>query len=99
VALLLPGVGSVTPAGAVTVAVFTSCPDVPDGTVPVMTNVALAPAGRSTVAFTLPVPEAVLHPPPDELHVHVNAASGPGNASCTVAPRTLLGPLLSTVTA
>ena len=40
VALLLPGIGSVTPAGGATVAVLEIAPTVPFATVPVMVRVA-----------------------------------------------------------
>ena len=39
VAVLLPGTGSVTPAGGVTVALLISVPVVPAGTVPLTVNV------------------------------------------------------------
>src|SRR5262249_7289853 len=87
VALLLPGTGSVTPSGGVTVTVLVSAPVVLAGTVPLTVNVTLVPAGSVTSASMLPVPEAVPHPAPTPLgvQVQVKPASGAGNASCTRA--------------
>src|SRR5262245_49092026 len=56
VAVLLPGVGSVTPGGGPTVAVLARVP-VADGPIwTVKVNVTVAPAGRSTVVASAPVP-------------------------------------------
>src|SRR5262249_7929647 len=98
VALLLPGTGSVTPAGGVTVAVLVRAPVVPDGTVPVTVNVACVPAGSVTSASMLPVPDGVPHaaPVPLGVQVHVKLASGPGSTSCTCALATSEGPALVT---
>src|SRR5262245_20135348 len=87
VSLSLPGTGSATPAGGVTVTVFTSSPVVSAGTVPVTVKVALVPAGSEISASMLPVPEALPQaaPAPLGVHVQVNAASGAGRASCTRA--------------
>jgi len=60
VAALLPGVGSVTPAGGVTVAVLTNVPVAQGLTAPVTTYVTVLPTGRFTAAsLTLPLPLAV----------------------------------------
>src|SRR5215831_8646805 len=98
VALLLPGTRSVTPVGGVTVAVLTSWPVVPAGTVPLTTNVALVPAGSVTSASMLPVLEAVPQaaPAPLAVQVQVKVASGAGSASCTRALLTSDGPALLT---
>src|SRR6187549_3290223 len=98
VALLLPPTGSVTPSGGVTVAVLTSAPVAPAGTVPLTVKVALVPTGNVTSASMLPVPAAVPHsaPAPLAAHVQPNPASGAGSASCTRALVTFEGPLLVT---
>src|SRR6187551_2435209 len=98
VLLLLPGTGSVTPIGGVTVAVLTSAPVVAAGTVPLTVKVALVPTGRLTSASMLPVPAALPHDAPAPLAVHVqpNPASAGGNASCTRALLTFDGPALLT---
>src|SRR5215831_1316993 len=98
VALSFPGTGSVTPAGGVTVAVLLSAPVVPAGTIPLTANVAWVPTGNVTSASMLPVPEALPHPAPAPLavHVQVKPASGAGNASWTCAFVTFDGPALFT---
>src|SRR5215471_16917870 len=53
---LLISVGSFVPLGGVTVALLTSVPVVPLGTVPVRVKVALAPATRLTAVPMSPVP-------------------------------------------
>src|SRR5262245_6613532 len=100
VAPLLPGTGSVTPGGGVTVAVLISAPVVPAGTVPLTVNVALVPAGNVTRASMFPVPEAVPHAAPGSVaeQVQPNPASGTGSASCTRASVTSDGPALLTTT-
>src|SRR5262245_2422532 len=97
VALLFPGTGSVTPAGAVTVAVLVKAPVVPDGTVPLTVNVAWVPAGSVTSALMLPVPDGVPHAAPAlGVQVQVKPASGAGKVSCTCALVTSEGPTLVT---
>jgi len=64
VALLLPGTGSVTPTGGVTVAVLLNAPVVAAGTVPLTVNVAVVPTGSVTSASMLPLPAAVSHAAP-----------------------------------
>ncbi len=94
VAELLPGLGSVTPAGAVIVAVLTSVPVAAADTVPLSVNVALPPTGRLTLALMLPEPAAGQVPPPAPTHVHAAPRIVAGTVSATVAPVTPLGPLL-----
>src|SRR5262245_17868895 len=55
-ALLLPGVGSVTPAGGLTLAVLTRVPVAEGLTRTVNVNVTLALTGRSTVVARVPIP-------------------------------------------
>ena len=93
VAELLPGFGSVTPAGAATVAVLTSVPVAEADNVAVSVKVAVAPTGRLTAALMFPEPDAGHVPPPAPTHVHVAPVSAAGNVSATVAPVTALGPL------
>jgi hypothetical protein len=94
VAVLFPGLISVTPAGAVTVAVLTRSPVAPALTVAVTVNVAVPPDGRVTVALMLPFPLAGPVAPPAYAPVHVGDVSDAENASATVAPTTLDGPTL-----
>src|SRR3954463_4947834 len=97
VAELLPGVGSVTPAGAVTVAVLLSVPVANAEIEQLAVYVALPPLGRLTVSLRLPEPEAVQVPPPAPAHVQVQVSEA-GNVSATVALVALLGPALLAVT-
>src|SRR6187402_2039895 len=85
VAELFPGVGSVTPAGAATVAVLLSVPVAAGDKVALTVYVTLAPAGRLTVSLILPEPAAVQVPPPAPTQVQV-AVSEAGNVSATMAP-------------
>ena len=85
VAELLPGVGSVTPAGGATVAVLTRLPVADADTVPVTVNVTDAPTGRFTDALMLPLPLAGHVPPPLPAHVHVTPLNAAGMVSATVA--------------
>ncbi len=96
-ALLLPGTGSVTPAGGLTVAVLSSEPTVPGGTVPLTVNVTVPPTGSDTSVSIAPLPDAGHEPPDPPAHVQVKAASGAGSGSCTRALTTSLGPRLVTV--
>lgn len=94
---LLPGVGSVTPLGAVTVAVFEMLPVADDTTVPVTTNVTVPLTARSTVVAILPDPLAAAHAFGEvAVHVQVTAVSAAGNVSATKAPVTIAGPLFVT---
>src|SRR5438477_475121 len=102
VALLLLVLGSVVPAGAVTVAVFTRLPVAAGLAVPVTvkTTELPAPAAMLTVALRLlpkPLPPLVTEAVPVVLEVHVTPVRLAGRVSATVAPMTLLGPLLVTV--
>ena len=86
VAELLPGVGSVTPAGAATVAVLLSVPVAAAEIVQLAVYVVLPPAGRFTVSLMLPLPDAVHVPPPAPTQVQVQVSLA-GKVSATVAPR------------
>src|SRR5437763_126234 len=102
VALLLPGVGSVVPAGAVTMAVLTRLAVAEDCAVPVTvkTTELPAPAGMLTVAARLlpePLPPLLTVAVPVTLEVHVTPVRMAGMVSATLAPTALLGPLLVTV--
>ena len=97
VAELLPEVGSVTPAGAVTVAVFTKLPVALGETVALTLNVAIPPAGKVTAVLMFPLPEAAPQAPPEEpAQVQLTPVRAAGKASVTVAPVTPLGPALET---
>ncbi len=92
VAELLPGV-SVTPTGAVTVAVLEIETVAEEATVPLATKVALLPVGRLTVVEILPEPEAEAQLPPGwATHVHETPVNVAGNVSVTEAPITSEGP-------
>jgi hypothetical protein len=95
VALLFPG-ASVTPTGAVIVAVFVIVP-VPVA-VAVTVKVAVPPLRSSTEALMSPVPLAGQTEPALAEQVHVAPESSAGITSVTVAPVTALGPaLLATI--
>src|SRR5262249_16616821 len=98
VALSLPGTGSVTPAGGVTVAVLVNAPVVPAGTATLTLNVAVVPTGSVTSASMLPLPVGVPHaaPAPLGVQVQVKPANGAGRASCTRALVAFEGPALPT---
>src|SRR5215470_5792060 len=92
-AVLFAGFGTVVPAGAETVALLTSCPVVPLGTVPNSVTVALVPLTRLTVVLILPLPfRAPQLFGAGVLHVQVNPAvvSADGSGSLTAAPVTSL---------
>src|SRR6516225_8238982 len=93
---LLPGVGSVTPAGAATVAVLVSVPVAAAEIVQLAVYVVLPPAGRLIVSLMLPLPEAVQVPPPAPTQVQVQVSEA-GKVSATVAPVALLGPAFDAV--
>src|SRR5262245_56716421 len=98
-ALLLPGVGSVTPAGAVTVAVLARVPVAEGAIWTVKVKVRLALAGRSTVVARAPVPllgPETLPPPLLAVAVQVATVTRAGCESDRLAPVTSLGPLLLT---
>ena len=92
VALLLPGTGSRTPAGGVTLAVFASVPVAPGTIVPVSVKVAVPPTSRSTVAAMLPLPEAGQAEPAEAVQVQVAPVTVAGSVSATAAAVTAAGP-------
>src|SRR5262245_6940773 len=99
VALLLPGVGSVTPAGAVIVAVLTRVPVTAGLTWTVKVKVTVALTGRLTVVARAPLPAlgpATLPPPLLAVAVQVALVTPVGTESETLAPVTALGPALRT---
>src|SRR3954453_22957836 len=96
VAELLPGLGSVTLPGAVTVAVLVSRPLAAAEIVQLAVEVTLPPAGRLTVSLRFPEPEAVQVPPPAPMQVQAQVSEA-GKVSATVAPVALLGPALLAV--
>src|SRR6185369_17716884 len=97
VAELLPGVGSVTPAGAVTVAVFVRVPVAAALMLADTVYVTLPPDGRFTVvSLMLPLPLAVQVPPPAPTQVQV-AVRLAGKVSATVTPLAFEGPALLAV--
>jgi hypothetical protein len=93
VAVLLPGVGSVTVTDVATVEVFTNEPVAAPEMLQLAVYVTLPVLGRLTVSLILPEPDAVHVPPfaPTHVHVHVSDA---GNVSVTFEPGAALGPLL-----
>ena len=93
-AVLFAGSGSVTPGGAVTVAVLTSVPAAVVASVPRTVKVAVPPTARFTVAARLPLPPAGQLLPAEATQVHVTPVSATGSTSFTLAPVTALGPLL-----
>src|SRR5947199_394290 len=102
VALLLAVLGSVVPAGAVTVAVLIRLPVAEDRAVPVTVKITAlpAPAAMLTVAARLlpePLPPLVTEAVPVVLEVQVTPVRVAGMVSATLAPTTSLGPLLVTV--
>src|SRR3989442_1063814 len=94
VAALLAGLGSVTPPGAVTVAVLLSLPVADALIVPVRVWVTVAPPGRLTVSLMLPDPLGPHVPPPAPRQVQVTPVIAAGTESATVAPVTEVGPAL-----
>src|SRR3989442_1024282 len=102
VELLLLLVGSVVPAGAVTVAVLTRLAVAEDLAVPVTvkTTALPTPAAMFTVAARLlpePLPPLLTEAAPVVEEVQVTPVRMAGMESATLAPTTLLGPLLVTV--
>src|SRR5437660_441769 len=99
VALLLPGVGSVTPAGGVTEAVLAREPVAAGSICTVKVKVTVAPTGRSTVVARAPAPllgPVTLPPPLLAVAVQLAAVTPAGSGSDTLAPVTALGPALLT---
>src|SRR5436309_1630489 len=96
-ALLLPGVGSVTPTGAVTVAVLARAPVAAGSICTVKVKVTVAPTGRSTAVARapLPPPGTLTAPPPVALaNAQLPPVAPAGRGSDTLAPLTALGPAL-----
>src|SRR5436305_5622570 len=87
VAELLPGVGSVVPAGAATFAVLLRLPVAEAEMLAVTVKVAVAPLARLTVVLMLPDP-LVVPQFAAGAHVQVSLVTIPGNMSVTVAPVT-----------
>src|SRR5438552_3414375 len=103
VEVLLPGVGSVVPTGVVTVAVLTRLVVSEASVVPVTVKTTELPTPEAMLivaARLLPLPVAPLVTEADPVvdEVQVTLVKPAGNVSATVAPVTLLGPLLVTVT-
>jgi hypothetical protein len=96
VAESLPATGSVTPTGAVTVAVLTRLPVASGSTSAVSVYVADEPAGRSTTSAMSPVPAGAHVAPAAPVHVHVTFDRMAGTTSSTDAPETSDGPALAT---
>jgi hypothetical protein len=94
VAELLPGVGSVTEAGAATVAVLDRLPVAVVAIVAVSVKVAVPPGASVTEALMLPLPDAGHVDPADAAQVHVAPDNVAGKVSVTVAAVALEGPLL-----
>jgi hypothetical protein len=92
VAELLVLVGSVTPDGTATDAVFDNDPVAPALIAAVSVYVAVPLANKLTVSLIEPVPEAEQLDPADAIHVHVAPVSAAGSVSVTVAPVTAEGP-------
>ena len=83
VAVLLPGVGSVVPAGGVTLAVLLRLPVAEAEMFAVTVNVAVAPFARLTVVLMSPVP-LVTPQLAAGAHVQVALLMPAGSASVTV---------------
>src|SRR5258708_7664052 len=96
VAVLLPGVGSVVPAGAVTLAVLLRLPVAEAEMLAVTVNVAIPPFARLTVVLMSPVP-LVTPQLAAGAHVQVALLMPAGSVSVTVAPVTASGPPFVTV--
>lgn len=98
VAVLLPGVGSVVPAGGVIVAVLVSEPSASAATEAVKAKVAVPLGSSVTLAAILPVPlELPQLEPADAVQVQEALDKPVGNVSATSALVAALGPLLRTV--
>src|SRR5262249_48868889 len=99
VALSLAGLGSVTPAGGLTVAVLTRNPVAAGAICTVKVEVTVAFTGRSTVVPRAPAPmlgPLTLPPPVARANAQVAAVAPAGRGSSTLAPLTALGPRLRT---
>jgi hypothetical protein len=93
VALLLPGVGSVTLADVATVAMLVSEPVAAAEMLQLAVYVTFPVFGKLTASLMLPEPDAVQVPPFAPTHVHVQVSDA-GNVSVTFDPGAALGPLL-----
>src|SRR5436305_14307399 len=93
VPVLLAGVGSVTPAGGVTVAVLARAPVAAGSICTVKVKVTVALTGRSTVVARAPAPLAgpvTLPPPLLAVAVQLAVVTPAGRRSDTLAPVKLL---------
>ena len=98
VALLFAVSGSVTPAGAMTLAVLVRVPVALEERIPVAVNVAVPPTARFTVVAMLPLPLAAAQLEPAEaVQVQAIPVRLAGKVSTTDAPVTGLGPAFETV--
>lgn len=94
---LFAGLGSATPFGNATVAVFVRIPVAVLAVNAVRLKVAVPLTVKLTVVLMLPFPAGVPQLEPAEaVQVHVALLSEAGNISVTVAPVTAIGPLLVT---
>src|SRR5207302_197988 len=85
--------------GAVTVAVFVSCPVAAGLIRPVTVYVTVLPTGRFSTSLRLPVPDAVFPvAPPVAVLVNVGLSSCAERGSVSVAPFAADGPVLPTTT-
>ncbi len=82
VALLVLWLSSITPLGAVTVAVLTTVPVMPGLRVPVAWKVTVEPTGRFTDCSRSPLPPKQVAPPVNS-QVKVTFSSWPGKMSST----------------
>src|SRR4051794_3009343 len=100
VARLLFGLGSVTPAGTLIVAVFARVPVAAASIATVNVKVTVALTGKLTVLTRPPLPllGPVTLPPPVALtNVQLPPVAPAGSESETLAPVTALGPVLLTM--
>src|SRR4029078_7540337 len=97
VALLLPGLVSITPAGGSTVPVLTRWPVALALMLATTVSVMVLPDGMLTVSLMFPAPAAVNpEAPPLPAAVKLALAIAAGMTSLIAAPTTSLGPLLAT---
>src|SRR5262245_48355983 len=94
VALLLAGLGSVTPPGAAMAAVLLMLPAAAREAVVFTVKVAVPVASRLTMALMFPVPLAGQVDPAEAVQVQVTLVRSAGKVSVTAAPITGLGPAL-----
>ena len=94
---LLFELGSLVPAGGVTVAVLTKFPVALEITKPLAIKVIVPPFKISTLALMLPVPLAGQLEPALAVHVQVTPVMVAGKLSTTFAPTAALGPALPTI--